>query len=131
MNTEPANSQLPAIPARPSWEQRILELREEEWQAHRECLDAASECLKRYKAGPHRAVSLRDIARLLELASKLGRLATGADSAAATVGNYEDPQLIAELQRQLDQVFSEPIDIEGVPEPTPVFNTSSARLERL
>jgi hypothetical protein len=118
MNTDPTNSQLPAVPQpRPSWEHRILELREEEWQAHRECLDAASECLKRYKAGPHRAVSLRDIARLLELASKLGRLATGADSTAA-LGSYEDPQLIAEFQRQLDQVFNEPIDIPSEQIPT-------------
>ncbi len=125
MNIEFSDSRFPAMPPDPpAWEQRILELREEEWQAHKDCLAAAREALVRYKAGPHRAVSIRDIAKLLELASKLGRLATGADSVGA-ISSYEDPRLVAELQKQLQEVFNEPIDIDSERIPGPSIDNTT------
>ena len=111
MNTD---SQLPAVQTPPpSWEQRFLEAREEEWQAHKDCIEAARECLRRYKVGPNRAITVAEIVKLLELGSKLGRLAVGADAheGALTV----DPNYLASLRQQLDSVFAEPIDVVSEP----------------
>jgi hypothetical protein len=108
------DSQLPAIPTPPpSWEKRFLEVREEEWQAHKDCIDAARECLRRYKAGPSRAITVAEIVKLLELGSKLGRLATGAEAQDGAL--HADPAYLASLRQQLDSVFAEPIDVDSEP----------------
>jgi hypothetical protein len=72
-------------------------------------LSVRRECLKRYRSGPNRAASLRDIARLLELASRLGRLSTGADSVGA-LSPYEDGALMLEVDAILERVFTQPPD---------------------
>jgi len=114
MNQDSSNPLLPAVPKPPpSWEQRLLELREEEWQAHKDCIDAARECLRRYKAGPNRAITVAEIVKLLELGSKLGRLAVGADAQDGTFN--VDPEYLAGLRQQLDSVFAEPIDVVSEP----------------
>jgi len=114
MNTDQPNSQVPAVQTPPtSWEQRFLEAREEEWQAHKDCIDAARECLRRYKAGPNRAITVAEIVKLLELGSKLGRLAVGADAQDGVLS--VDPEYLAGLRKQLDSVFAEPIDVIAEP----------------
>src|SRR5215831_11422536 len=58
------------------WGKRQQEVRQEEWEMHTEAIRAGREALKRfYEKG--KGATLGDIARMLELASKLGRLATG------------------------------------------------------
>src|ERR1043166_3321704 len=59
------------------WVKRQTEQREEEWKVRCELLELAREALKRWKANPARCGTLEGIGRLLELASKLGRLASG------------------------------------------------------
>ena len=59
------------------WLTRQSEHRDEEWKVRGELLEAGREALRRWKANPQRCGSLEGIARMLELASKLGRLASG------------------------------------------------------
>ncbi|MEI7732840.1 MAG: hypothetical protein WCO56_24930 [Verrucomicrobiota bacterium] len=59
------------------WLARQVEHREEEWRIRNELVEAGREALRRWKENPQRCGSLEGIARMLELASKLGRLASG------------------------------------------------------
>ena len=66
------------------WLTRQSEHREEEWKVRSELLEAGREALRRWRANAARCGSLEGIARMLELASKLGRLASGMPMAAAS-----------------------------------------------
>jgi len=57
--------------------ERAETLRNEEWQLHHECITLAREALELYKAQGEKHLRIPDITRLLDLASRLGRLATG------------------------------------------------------
>jgi hypothetical protein len=59
------------------WLTRQSEHRDEEWRVRGELLEAGREALRRWRANAARCGSLEGIARMLELASKLGRLASG------------------------------------------------------
>lgn len=59
------------------WEQRAQELRESEWDLHKRAIAAAKRGLEAYMERTKVYANLADIARMLEIASKLGRLATG------------------------------------------------------
>ena len=59
------------------WLTRQSEHRDEEWRVRGELLEAGREALRRWRANASRCGSLEGIARMLELASKLGRLASG------------------------------------------------------
>src|SRR5438046_2900864 len=65
-----------AIARAAEWGKRQQEVRQEEWELHADCIRAGKEALKRfYEKG--RGATRGDIARILELASTLGRLASG------------------------------------------------------
>ena len=57
--------------------ERAEALRDEEWQLHNECIALAREALELYKAKGEKRLRIPDLTRLLELASRLGRLASG------------------------------------------------------
>jgi hypothetical protein len=59
------------------WEKREQTLRETEWEMHEQAIAAAKKGLKAYMDREKVYANLADIARMLEIASKLGRLATG------------------------------------------------------
>src|ERR1035437_4454267 len=61
------------------WEKRESELRETEWAMHERAIAAAKRGLDAYMEKDKVYANLADIARMLEIASKLGRLATGLD----------------------------------------------------
>ena len=71
------------------WEKREQELRETEWAMHEAAIAAAKRGLDAYMEKDKVYANLADIARMLEIASKLGRLATGlapmANGAMATI----------------------------------------------
>ena len=48
-----------------------------EWQRHKKLIALADEMIQRWEANPKKCGTLEGIARVLELASKLGRLAAG------------------------------------------------------
>lgn len=75
----PAAEAAPPSLAEPKVRQRLRdELRAEEWAMHRELMAAARTILKSFYDNPHKT-TVADLARLVELASKLGRLATQPD----------------------------------------------------
>ena len=59
------------------WLARQCDQRDVEWALRCELIEAGREALRRWKADARRSGSLEGIARMLELASKLGRLASG------------------------------------------------------
>jgi hypothetical protein len=94
------------------WRDRSLELREEEWQAHKDCLDAARDALKRIRG---RKCTATDVTKLLDLASKLGRLATGmaTEQVEHAWSQYHDPRFIAKIEAEIDKIFGKPINVES------------------
>jgi hypothetical protein len=61
--------------------ERAETLRDEEWQLHNECITLAREALDLYKAQGEKHLRIPDLTRLIDLASRLGRLATGIPTA--------------------------------------------------
>jgi hypothetical protein len=59
------------------WGKRQTELREVEWEMHEKCIAAAKRGLAAFMEREKVYANLSDIARILEVASKLGRLASG------------------------------------------------------
>jgi hypothetical protein len=108
------------------WGRRQQNLREEEWSLHEECIRAAREALKRfYERG--KGATLGDIARLLDLASKLGRLSSGLATDKTEVTGENDGPVRVEFEVMLKKIYSEPIDVEIVGE-TPTTATGTVAL---
>lgn len=98
----------------PNWPERNRELREEEWEAHKECLEAARRGLRLVRG---RKFTVNEVARLLELASKLGRLATGMATDHVehdhAWSQYHNPAFLAEIDREIEKVFGKPIEVKA------------------
>jgi hypothetical protein len=95
------------------WEKREQELRETEWAMHERAIAAARRGLDAYMEKDKVYANLADIARMLEIASKLGRLATGLDKADAGEPD-ESPTLRVEVMVALEKIYCEPIPGEVV-----------------
>jgi len=76
------------------WLKRQEEQREVEWALRCELVEMARQAIERWKKRPNKCGSLEGIARLLELASKLGRLASGMAT--------DRTEVNAEVQTKLD-----------------------------
>ncbi len=76
------------------WVKRQEQQRADEWQARGEALELAREAIKRWKENPRKCGTLEGIARLLDLASKLGRLASGMPT--------DRTEVTAEVQGKID-----------------------------
>jgi hypothetical protein len=86
------------------WGKRQQDVREEEWALHDECIRAGREALKRfYERG--KGATLGDIARLLELASKLGRLASGMATDKTEVTGEDGGPIRVELEAALKKIY--------------------------
>jgi hypothetical protein len=96
------------------WGKRQQELREEEWQLRGELVTAARNVLKRFTEGG-KGATLGDIARALELASKLGRLSSGLATDKTEVTGQDGGPIRVEFEAMLKKVYAEPIDVEVVP----------------
>jgi hypothetical protein len=96
------------------WGKRQQELREEEWQLRGELIAAGRNVLKRFTEGG-KGATLGDIARALELASKLGRLSSGLATDKTEVTGQDGGPIRVEFEAMLKKVYSEPIDVEVVP----------------
>lgn len=99
------------------WAKRQQEQREEEWRVRCEVLEMAREAIARWKANDKRCGSLEGIARLLELASKLGRLASGMATDKTEVTGEVDVTVNLEFEAALKKVYGPVVDVEAVPGP--------------
>ena len=96
------------------WAKRQQEHREEEWRVRSELLEMGREAIARWKKAPARCGSLEGIARLLELASKLGRLASGMATDTTEVTGEVDVNFRMEIEAAIKKVYAEPvIDVEA------------------
>ena len=101
------------------WETRVQKLKETEWEMHERAIAAAKKGLAAYMAKDKVYANLADIARMLEIASKLGRLATGLGDGEGRKGD-ELPAVRVEVTVALEKIYGEPIpgeivDVEAVP----------------
>jgi hypothetical protein len=91
------------------WESREQKLRETEWAMHEAAIAAAKKGLAAYMEKDKVYANLADIARMLEIASKLGRLATGLGTDGERRGGDDLPGLRVEVTVALEKIYSEPL----------------------
>ena len=90
------------------WLTRQSEHRDEEWRVRGELLEAGREALRRWRANASRCGSLEGIARMLELASKLGRLASGMPTDHTEVTGEVTLSVDLEWEVALKKVYGRP-----------------------
>ncbi len=109
------------------WSKRIQKQRETEWEMHEAAIAAARRGIDAYLSREKVYGNLSDIARILEVASKLGRLATGAGDGEQRSAN-ELPAVRVEFNLALEKVYSDPLPGELAGQPAlPVAPAGSAR----
>lgn len=90
------------------WEKRETQLRETEWSMHEAAIAAAKRGLAAYMEKDKVYANLADIARMLEIASKLGRLATGLDKSNGEQRDGDDlPGLRVEVTVALEKIYGQ------------------------
>jgi len=101
------------------WVQRQEEHRAEEWKARGQVLVLARIAIERWMANEARCGSLEGIARLLDLASKLGRLASGMPTDRTEVTGEGGGPIMIEFEAALKKVYGKRnpavIDVEAKP----------------
>jgi hypothetical protein len=91
------------------WASREQKLRETEWAMHEAAIAAAKKGLAAYMEKDKVYANLADIARMLEIASKLGRLATGLGTDGDGRKADELPAMRVEVTVALEKIYGEPI----------------------
>ncbi len=95
--------------------------KESEWQARCELLALAREKITEWRANPKKLGTLEGIARLLELASKLGRLSVGMATDKTETAVAETHTLSVEFRAAVEKIYGRPvppqfIDVESKPQ---------------
>jgi len=94
-------------------EKRKQQVLDEEWELHNDAIRAGREALKRfYEKG--KGATLGDIARMLELASTLGRLATGLSTSKTEITGEDGGPVRVEVTLALEKIYGEPLPGEVV-----------------
>jgi hypothetical protein len=107
------------------WLTRQQKIREREWAMHEKCIAAAERALTTFMERDKVYANLSDIARILEVASKLGRLACGMATDKTEVTGEEGGPIRIELSAALDKIYGAEVPPPIVVDVTPV---SSAQL---
>lgn len=89
------------------WIARRQDVRAAEWALHHEVLAAARTALVNFQENAHKT-TVQDITRLIELASRLGRLACGMESGQLDPAT---PTVRIEIADALKRVYGQPIEI--------------------
>ena len=93
------------------WKKRETRLKETEWAMHERAIAAAQRGLNAFMEKEKVYANLSDIARMLEIASKLGRLATGIGTEPnRTAGN--GPVVRVEVNVALEKIYGQPLPCE-------------------
>jgi len=88
------------------WVKRQEEQRAIEWQARCDLVELALEVIKRWRENPKKCGTLEGIARLYDLASKLGRLASGMPTDRTEVTNEVHATIDVEWEIALKRVYT-------------------------
>jgi hypothetical protein len=110
------------------WGKRQQEIREREWEMHEKCIAAAKRGLTAFMEREKIYANLSDIARILEVGSKLGRLATGLATDKTELTGEDGGPIRVEFEAALKKIYgqAEPapqvVDVEEIdtsPNPLP------------
>lgn len=104
-----------AVQAGTDWAKRQEVHREDEWQARGELLALAREAIARWKKAEHRCGTLEGIARLLDLASKLGRVSSGLSLEPVEKAGEEDAAFMIQIEVALDKIYGPEKPATAVP----------------
>ena len=90
--------------------ERATTLRDEEWQLHNECITLAREALELYKTQGEKHLRIPDLARIIDLASRLGRLATGipTEHIQHAWSEYQNQLWTAQFEADLKRIYGNP-----------------------
>lgn len=97
------------------WLRRQQELRDAEWAIHEACLRVSKEAMKRFLENARRGATLGDIARLIEVGSKLGRLASGMATDRTEITGQDGGPVQLELTAALNKIYGELVEVAGPP----------------
>jgi hypothetical protein len=100
------------------WAARQAAHREEEWRLRGELITAGRKVLERFKDGS-RGATLGDVARALELASKLGRMSSGLATATVEHTGEVDVKFRLEIEASIKKAYGHLVEVEGVSDQSP------------
>jgi len=101
------------------WLERQQQLREAEWDMHEQCIAAARRGLAAYMEREKVYANLADIARMVEVASKMGRLASGMATDKTEVSGEEGGAIKVEFALALKKVYGRDASVVDVEEARP------------
>jgi hypothetical protein len=96
------------------WLTRQQELREREWEMHEKCIAAARRALTVFMEREKVFANLAEIARILEVASKLGRMASGLATETVEHTGEVDLNFRLEIEAAIKKVYGPVVDVETV-----------------
>jgi hypothetical protein len=96
------------------WAKRYQELRQQEWRERQNLVTLAVEVRKRWMLKAERCGTLEGYARLLELASKLGRNACEVPTERTEVTGPEGGPIRVEVEAALKKIYGKPLPGEVV-----------------
>jgi hypothetical protein len=104
------------------WLRRQIDLKEREWEMHEKCIAAARRALTAFMERDKVYANLADIARILEVASKLGRMSSGLATETVEHTGADGGPIRVELTAALNKIYGEPlpgevVDVEATPVP--------------
>ena len=83
-----------------------------EWNARCRLVKLAEKIIARWEGNEKKCGTLEGIARMLELASKLGRLASGMEGDGANGGGKDCPAVRVEVSLALEKIYGAPLPCE-------------------
>lgn len=97
------------------WLKRQQDLREREWALHEKCMAAAERALGVFMEREKVFATLGDIARIVEVASKMGRLASGLATDKTEVTGEDGGPIRVDLAVALEKIYGEVVDLKVEP----------------
>ena len=91
------------------WAGRQQEHREDEWQSRSELIALAREAIERWKKNPARCGTLEGIARLLDLASKLGRVSSGLSLEPEDKPVEDDGAFMIQIDLAIEKIYGQAV----------------------
>lgn len=116
-----------AVQAGTDWAARQEQHREDEWQTRSELIALAREAIDRWKKNPARCGTLEGIARLLDLASKLGRVSSGLSLEPVDKPVEEDAAFMIQIEVALEKIYGAEVPPPTVAQPANVVEVSEVK----
>ena len=110
MNTEPIPIETVSAPEQDPWPQRKRDVRTREWRIYEKLLNKLEVAIDRLLEDSGASLNPADIARLLELAAKLGRLAAGLPSDHTAHSIQDDRTVRVEISAAIKKIYNEPLE---------------------